>query len=208
MSNIFDLFKKIESSAQSGGPVSFIIVGLGNVGKQYEKTRHNAGFLAIDYIAKKYGVSIDRVRFHAMTGEAIIGDKRVLFMKPTTLMNRSGIAIGEAAAFYKIPPENVLVLCDEISFEPGLFRIRRKGSAGGHNGLKSIIASLGSENFPRIKIGVGQKPSPEYDLAAWVLGKFPESALSEVGARYNDIYSSVELILMDKCEEAMNKFSK
>ena len=164
--------------------------------------------MAIDYIAEKIGVRIDRLKFNAYVGEGSLGGKRVLFMKPTTLMNRSGIAIAEAAAFYKIAPENVIVLCDEISFEPGLFRIRRKGSAGGHNGLKSIIASLGSDNFPRIKIGVGQKPTPEYDLAAWVLGKFPESALEAVGKRYADIYSSVELLLMDKCEEAMNKFSK
>ena len=207
MANIFDLFKKIEKSSDSS-PITHIIAGLGNVGPEYVKTRHNIGFMAIDYIADKLGIRIDRLKFNAYVGEGTLGGKRILFMKPTTLMNRSGIAIGEAAAFYKIPPENVLVLCDEISFEPGLFRIRRKGSAGGHNGLKSIIASLGSENFPRIKIGVGQKPSPEYDLAAWVLGKFSESALSDVSKRFDDIYSSAELIVSDKCEEAMNKFSK
>ena len=207
MSNIFDLFKKIEKSADAA-PITHIIVGLGNVGPEYVKTRHNVGFMAIDYIAEKIGARIDRLKFNAYVGEGSIGGKRVLLMKPTTLMNRSGIAIGEAAAFYKIPPENILVLCDEISFEPGLFRIRRKGSAGGHNGLKSIIASLGSDAFPRIKIGVGQKPTPDYDLASWVLGKFPESAIKEVSARYQDIYSSAELILSDRCEEAMNKFSK
>ena len=207
MANIFDLFKKIEKSSDSS-PITHIIAGLGNVGPEYVKTRHNIGFMAIDYIADKLGIRIDRLKFNAYVAEGTLGGKRILFMKPTTLMNRSGIAIGEAAAFYKIPPENVLVLCDEISFEPGLFRIRRKGSAGGHNGLKSIIASLGSENFPRIKIGVGQKPSPEYDLAAWVLGKFSESALSDVSKRFDDIYSSAELIVSDKCEEAMNKFSK
>ena len=207
MADIFDLFKKIEKKADTA-PITHIVVGLGNVGAEYVKTRHNIGFMAIDYIAEKIGVRIDRLKFNAYVGEGSLGGKRVLFMKPTTLMNRSGIAIAEAAAFYKIAPENVIILCDEISFEPGLFRIRRKGSAGGHNGLKSIIASLGSDNFPRIKIGVGQKPTPEYDLAAWVLGKFPESALEAVGKRYADIYSSVELLLMDKCEEAMNKFSK
>ena len=208
MSNIFDLFKKIESSAQSGGPVSFIIVGLGNVGKQYEKTRHNAGFLAIDYIAKKYGVSIDRVRFHAMTGEAIIGDKRVLFMKPTTLMNNSGIAVGEAASFYKLPPESVLVLHDEISFDPGIIRIRRKGSAGGHNGLKSIIERLPGDGFPRIKIGIGKKPNPEYDLADWVLGKMSEADLKAVGDRFSDISSAVEMIVKGDIDGAMAKYSK
>lgn len=207
MSNIFDLFKKIEKPVSSA-PITHIVVGLGNVGADYVKTRHNIGFMAIDFIAEKLGIKIDRVKFNAYTAEGTLGGKRVLFMKPTTLMNRSGIAIAEAASFYKIPPENILVLCDEISFAPGLFRIRRKGSAGGHNGLKSIIASLSSDNFPRIKIGVGQKPSPDYDLAAWVLGKFSEDDLRAEASRYEDIYSASELILMDKCEEAMNKFSK
>ena len=207
MANIFDLFKKIEKSADAS-PITHIVVGLGNVGAEYVKTRHNIGFMAIDYIAEKIGIRIDRVKFNAYTAEGSLGSKRVLFMKPTTLMNRSGIAIGEAAAFYKIPPENIIVLCDEISFEPGLFRIRRKGSAGGHNGLKSIIERLGSQDFPRIKIGVGQKPSPDYDLAAWVLGRFPEEALKAEESRFNDIYTACELIVMDKCEEAMNKFSK
>jgi PTH1 family peptidyl-tRNA hydrolase len=188
--------------------VSFIIAGLGNIGKQYEKTRHNAGFIAIDYIAQKLGTRIDRVKFNSTVAEVSLGGQRVLLMKPTTLMNNSGVAIGEAAAFYKVPPENVIVLHDEISFAPGLFRIRRKGSAGGHNGLKSIIAQLGSDAFPRVKIGVGQKPSPDYDLVNWVLGKFPKADLDLIGAKYPDIYSSVELMVMGKIDEAMNKYSK
>lgn len=208
MSDIFDLFKKIEKPSASALPVTHIIVGLGNVGAEYVKTRHNVGFMAIDYIAEKIGVRIDKLKFNAYIAEGSIGGKRVLLMKPTTYMNRSGIAIAEAASFYKIAPENVVVLCDEISFEPGLFRIRRKGSAGGHNGLKSVIASLGSENFPRIKIGVGQKPTPEYDLVNWVLGKFPDAAVKAISERYEDIYASAELIISDRCEEAMNKFSK
>lgn len=207
MANIFDLFKKIESSGSSQ-PITHILVGLGNVGKEYDGTRHNVGFMAIDHIAKKLGIKIDRVKFNAYTAEGSLGGRRVLFMKPTTFMNRSGVAIAEAASFYKIPPENILVLCDEISFEPGLFRIRRKGSAGGHNGLKSVIASLGSEEFPRIKIGVGQKPSPDYDLVNWVLGRFGKEAVLALEERMDDIYASAELILSDRCEEAMNKFSK
>ena len=207
MANIFDLFKKIENTPSSA-PITHIIVGLGNVGSEYVKTRHNIGFMAIDYIAQKLGIKIDRVKFNAYTAEGTLGTKRVLFMKPTTLMNRSGVAIGEAAAFYKIAPENIIVLCDEISFEPGLFRIRRKGSAGGHNGLKSVIERLGSQDFPRIKIGVGQKPSPDYDLASWVLGKFSDEALAAAMSRFEDIYSACELMLIDKCEEAMNRFSK
>ena len=206
MSNIFDLFKKIESAPQ--GPVSFIVVGLGNIGKQYELTRHNAGFLAIDRIAEKYGAKIDRVKFHATVGECTIAGQRVLLMKPTTLMNNSGIAVGEAAAFYKIPPEKVLVLHDEISFDPGMIRIRRKGSAGGHNGLKSIIARLPGEDFPRIKIGVGKKPSPEYDLANWVLGRMPEADMKAMTARFDDIAAATEMIVNGDIDGAMSKFSK
>ena len=207
MASIFDLFKKIEEKRDTGGPVSWIVAGLGNIGREYERTRHNAGFLAIDYIAERLGVKIDRVRFHATVAEANLGCARVLLMKPTTLMNRSGLAIGEAAAFYKIPAENILVLHDEISFEPGVIRIRRRGSAGGHNGLKSIIAAVGEE-FPRVKIGVGKKPTPEYDLVDWVLGKFPEAALSAMAERYPDILSAAELIISGKTDDAMNKYSR
>ena len=207
MSNIFDLFKKIEQK-EDPTPLTYIIAGLGNPGDEYKLTRHNIGFLAIDYIAEKCGVRIDRVKFHALTTEARIGGVRVLLMKPTTFMNSSGVAIGEAATFYKVPAENVIILHDEISFAPGLFRIRRKGSAGGHNGLKSIIAQLGSDAFPRVKIGVGQKPSPDYDLVNWVLGRFPKADLDLISAKYPDIYSSVELMVMGKIDEAMNKYSK
>ena len=207
MSNIFDLFKKIEKKEEVS-PVSFIVVGLGNIGKQYEKTRHNIGFIAIDYIAEKLGARIDRVKFNSTVGEANIGGKRVLLMKPSTLMNNSGVAIGEAASFYKIPPECVLVLHDEISFDPGVLRIRRKGSAGGHNGLKSVIAHLCSEDFPRIKIGVGKKPSPDYDLVDFVLGRFAEAELKAITDRLPDIYSATEEIVKCNIDSAMNKFSK
>ena len=207
MSNIFDLFKKIEKKNDTG-PVSFIIAGLGNVGVQYERTRHNAGFLTIDYIAERVGVRIDRLKFHALTAEAEIGGARVLLMKPTTLMNNSGVAIGEAASFYKIPAERVLVLHDEISFDPGVIRIRRKGSAGGHNGLKSIISHLGSDGFPRVKIGVGKKPSPDYDLVDFVLGKLPEGDLKLMSDRFGDVLASAELIIRGDIESAMNRYSK
>ena len=206
MSNIFDLFKSIEKKTETG-PVSHIVVGLGNIGKKYEMTRHNAGFIAIDHIAKKWGASIDRVKFHATVGEATVGGVRVLLMKPSTLMNNSGVAIAEAASFYKIPPESVLVLHDEISFDPGVIRIRRKGSAGGHNGLKSIIAHLGSDAFPRIKIGVGKKPSPEYDLVDFVLGRFSESDLAGIGGRLDDIVRATEDIIGGNIDAAMNKYS-
>ncbi len=207
MANIFDLFRSIES-APAAAPISAIIVGLGNPGKEYERTRHNVGFVAIDHLASGLGVKIDRARFHALVAEARIGDKRVLLMKPQTYMNNSGAAVAEAASFYKIDPSMVVVLHDEISFEPGLLRIRRKGSAGGHNGLKSIIAQLPGENFPRIKIGVGQKPSPDYDLADWVLGRFPLAAEEKIKARLDDISETVKMIVGGKIDEAMMKFSK
>jgi PTH1 family peptidyl-tRNA hydrolase len=207
MANIFDLFKKIETKEETT-PISFIVAGLGNIGKQYERTRHNAGFLAIDDIAEKWGAKIDRVKFHATVGECTVGGVRVLLMKPTTLMNNSGVAIGEAASFYKIPAERVLILHDEISFDPGALRIRRKGSAGGHNGLKSIIASLGGDNFPRIKIGVGKKPTPEYDLVDFVLGKFPECDMKALSSRFDDIRHATEMIIAGDIDGAMNKYSK
>ena len=207
MSNIFDLFKSIEKKTETG-PVTHIVVGLGNPGAKYEKTRHNAGFVAIDHIAAKLGVRVDRVKFHALVCECELGGKRVLLMKPETFMNNSDTAIGEAASFYKIPPERVLVLHDEISFDAGLFRIRRKGSAGGHNGLKSIIEHLGSDGFPRIKIGVGQKPSPDYDLVDWVLGKFPKEAEAAIASRLDDIHSASELIVRGEIDLAMNRYSK
>lgn len=208
MADIFDLFKKIESGSKTVAPVTHIVAGLGNPGSKYERTRHNAGFMAIDFIAERAGVRIDRVKFNSLVAEASIGSVRVLLMKPQTFMNNSGQAISEAASFYKIPADRVIVLHDEISFDPGLFRIRRKGSAGGHNGLKSIIACLGSEEFPRIKIGVGKKPSPEYDLVDFVLGKFPQEDEKLIASRYEDMYSSVELTVLGKIDEAMNKFSK
>ena len=206
MSNIFDLFKKIEKKEDTAA-VSYIIAGLGNPGREYESTRHNVGFLAIDYIAASIGTKIDRAKFHALVGEGRIGGARVLLMKPQTYMNNSGVAISEAATFYKIPSDKIIILHDEISFEPGLMRIRRKGSAGGHNGLKSIISYVG-EDFPRIKIGVGKKPTPEYDLAAWVLGKMPKEAADAAASRNADILNSCELIIAGNIDGAMSKYSK
>ena len=207
MSNIFDLFKKIEKS-DGGAPITHLIVGLGNPGAEYADTRHNAGFLCVDRIAEAAGARIDRAKFHALVGEGRIGGARVLLMKPQTYMNNSGVAVAEAATFYKIPAENIIVIHDEISFAAGLFRIRRKGSAGGHNGIKSIIAHIGSDGFPRLKIGVGQKPTPEYDLAAWVLGKLSREDKENLAKRYPDVVSSVELMVAGKIDEAMNRYSK
>ena len=204
--SIFDLFKQIETRSDTT-EIGYIIVGLGNPGDKYRDTRHNAGFMAIDYIAEKLGVKIDRAKFHSLVGECRIGAERVLLVKPQTFMNNSGVAVSEVASFYKIPPEKILVLHDEISFDPGMFRIRRKGSAGGHNGLKSIITSLGSEDFPRIKIGVGKKPNPEYDLADWVLGKMPKADKEQIEGKFEDVRVASEMIVGGDIESAMSKFS-
>ena len=208
MSNIFDLFKKIETTnPASNAPIEFLIVGLGNPGKEYERTRHNVGFVAIDAIASELSSRIDRAKYKALITEVTLGGKRGLLMKPQTFMNLSGTAIAEAASFYKIPPERVLVLVDDISLAPGQMRIRRKGSAGGHNGLKSIIAELGSQEFPRIKIGVGQKPSPDYDLVNWVLGKMPEADEKAFLASLPDIAAAAAMIVKGEIEAAMCRFS-
>ncbi|MBR2342940.1 MAG: aminoacyl-tRNA hydrolase [Clostridia bacterium] len=207
MSNIFDLFRRIEKK-ESTEPIYAIIAGLGNPGEKYERTRHNVGFLAIDYIAERCGVKINRARFRSLVAEATLGGHRVLLMKPETFMNNSGEAVGAAAAFYKIPPERVLILHDEISFEAGVMRIRRRGSSGGHNGLKSIIEHLGSDAFPRIKIGVGQKPSPDYDLVNWVLGRIPAEDAARHTELYPKIYEASALITEGKIDDAMCRYSR
>lgn len=208
MGNIFDLFDKLKKEEKSVAQISFMVVGLGNPGAKYEKTRHNVGFIAADAIAARLGVKIDRARYNALTAEITLDGARGILMKPQTFMNNSGVAVREAARFYNIPPEKIIVLHDEISFEPGLFRIRRKGSAGGHNGLKSIIEHIGSQDFPRIKLGVGQKPHPDYDLADWVLSKMPEEDMKKFTDRLEDVYSSVRLIVGGDIDGAMSKYSK
>ena len=210
MSSIFDIFKKLdaERAAQNAAPFSHIIVGLGNPGDKYHTTRHNAGFLSIDYIAEKCGATVNRSRFKALVGECRLGGERVLLMKPQTFMNLSGEAVREAAAFYKISPECISVICDDINFDVGKMRIRRKGSAGGHNGLKSIIEQLGSDAFVRVKVGVGKKPSPEYDLADFVLSNFNKEEKETLFQAFESIYLAEELIVSGKIDEAMNKYSK
>lgn len=209
MADIFELFKKIGSrSPEKNAPVSMIVAGLGNPGAEYRDTRHNAGFWAVDAIAREAGATIDRARFHSLVGEATLGETRALLMKPETFMNSSGTAIAEAATFYKIPPERVIVLCDDISFAPGIIRIRRRGSAGGHNGLKSIIACLGSSDFPRVKIGVGEKPTPEYPLVDWVLGRLGVPERAAVDGRLADIVAAVSMMAGGEIDAAMNRYSK
>ena len=208
MADIFSLFRKIESERVPEGPITHLIVGLGNPGAEYQGTRHNVGFMALDEIAASAGATVSRLRFRALTGEGSIGGCRVLFMKPQTYMNLSGEAVGEAASFYKIPPERVIVLCDDISFAPGRVRIRRSGSAGGHNGLKSIIALLGSDAFVRFKIGVGERVDKSQDLADFVLGKFPPADREALTGLLSRLPEALALWLSGKEDEALNKFSK
>ena len=206
MANIFDLFKKIESSAPSAsGPVTHIIVGLGNPGAQYEGTRHNAGFLALDHIAESCGAKIDRARYRALTTEVMLAEKRVLLMKPQTYMNLSGEAVREAAAFYHIAPENVIVIYDDVTLPVGRMRVRGKGSDGGHNGIKSIVAQLGSHAFPRIRLGVGEKPSPDYDLADWVLSRFSAAERETLAKTFPVAREGAELLLRGDLAAAQAK---
>ena len=203
MTDIFELFRKLSGKpAAPAGPVSWLIAGLGNPGEEYRNTRHNAGFLALDALAGQQGLHIDRMRFHALTAEATLAGTRVLLLKPMTYMNESGLAVREAAAFYRIPPGQVLVLSDDISLPPGRLRVRRQGSAGGHNGLRSIIRQLGTEEFPRIRLGVGAKPTPEYDLADWVLSALPPADRRALDAAIGCALQGVPLILHGRFDDA------
>ncbi len=202
---MFSIFKK--SAPAPTGPVEFILVGLGNPGKNYENTRHNAGFLAVDALADKLNSKIDRLKFKSLCGDAMIGSHRVLLMKPSTFMNNSGQAVREAMQFYKVPAERVLVLYDDVSLDVGRLRIRRHGSDGGHNGIKNIIYLTGKDSFPRIKIGVGKKPHPEYDLADWVLGKCRKEDTKLLDQMFADAAEAAVMIVEGKIDQAMNRYN-
>jgi PTH1 family peptidyl-tRNA hydrolase len=204
MANIFDLFKQISTGNNAKAlPVEYIVVGLGNPGAKYENTRHNAGFLAIDYIAEKKGTRIDRSRFKALTATAEIGGKGVLLMKPQTFMNLSGEAVGEAARFYKLSADKVIVISDDITLDVGRLRVRRKGSAGGHNGLKNINEHLGTDAYPRLKVGVGEKPHPEYDLVDWVLSSFDKTEMQKLGDAFPTVLLGIEKMVAGDVDGAM-----
>ena len=199
--------KNLFSAKKPSGGVEFLIVGLGNPGMKYEKTRHNAGFIAIDYFAGETGAGVSRLKYKSLCGEAVLGGKRVLLMKPQTFMNNSGEAVREAMAFYKIPPERTIILFDDISLKPGALRIRRKGSHGGHNGMKSIQAWAGSDQFPRIKLGIGAKPDPRWDLADWVLSAFSRDELKLVQEASAHAYAACDLMVNGRIDQAMNRFN-
>ena len=185
----------------------YMIVGLGNPGSKYDNTRHNIGFACVDYICDKTGVKLDKAKFKALYGIWKYKDKKIIILKPQTFMNLSGEAVGAAARFYKIPPENVIIIYDDVSMAVGKMRIRLKGSAGGHNGIKSIIAHMG-DSFPRVKMGVGEKPHPEYDLADWVLGKFTDSDRKTLSEKFDNAYQAVQLIIDGQTDKAMNLYNR
>ena len=195
--------KKFDDS----GVYDWLIVGLGNPGKKYEFTRHNAGFLCLDVFAESQRVKIDRLKFKALIGECRVGGKRCLLMKPQTFMNLSGEAVREAVQFYKIPPERLLVLFDDINLDPGRMRIRRKGTDGGHNGIKNIIYHLGADTFPRIKIGVGAKPHPDFDLADWVTSPFSKEELTALRKTADNCCKAIERIVADDIDGAMSAYN-
>lgn len=191
----------------SKGGAEWIVAFLGNPGLKYNGTRHNAGFMAADAMEKKLGVSINKMRFKALMQTADIGGKKVLLMKPQTYMNLSGDAIAQAANFYKVPPERVIVVSDETALPIGRLRIRRGGSAGGHNGLKSVIARLGTDQFPRIRLGVGDKPHPDYDMADWVLSAFKGQDAADMELVAKKAADAVECYITEGADRAMNRFN-
>ncbi len=205
MADIFDIFKKLEAnkSASASGPVTHLVIGLGNPGKEYRHTRHNAGFLCMDTVCEKYSCTTDRSKFKALVGEATIAGARVLVMRPQTFMNCSGEAVAAAANFYHIAPANIIVISDDVNLAVGGIRVRGKGSDGGQRGLRSIIDELGTDAFPRIRIGVGQKPHPEYDMADWVLSTFAPSELEKLRTVFPIACDGIEHLIRGNLDAAM-----
>ena len=205
MANIFDLFKKIEKKEESaGGTPEYIVAGLGNPDAKYHQTRHNAGFMALDYIYEKLSVTGERSKFKSLCRDGVVAGKRVLFLKPQTYMNLSGDAVSEAAAFYKIPPERIIVISEDVNLAVGRIRVRGKGSSGGQKGLENIILRLGSDCIPRIRVGVGAKPAG-WDMADWVLGKIPESDREDFFFSLGSACTALETLLRDGVDSAMGK---
>ena len=191
---------------RAAGP-EWLVVGLGNPGEKYENTRHNVGFLTVDELAERARVPVQKLKYRALTNTVELGGARALLMKPVTYMNLSGEAVGQAARFYKIPPERVLVISDDVSLPLGKLRIRKSGSAGGHNGLKNIIQHLGTDQFPRVKIGVGEKPHPDYDMADWVLSKFTGEDLKTITEAVKRAADAAACVVKDGPDKAMNRFN-
>ena len=192
--------------AKSGG-VDWLLVGLGNPGDKYENTRHNAGYMVVDEIGNRQRIPIQKLKYKALTNTTELGGQKVLVMKPVTYMNLSGEAVRQAADFYKVPAERILVISDDTALAVGKLRIRKGGSAGGHNGLKSIIQQLGTDQFPRLRVGVGEKPHPDYDLADWVLGHFTGQDKKDMDAAVAKAADAVEYLLSQGLDRAMNRYN-
>lgn len=206
--SIFDVFDRISANSQNArGKIEYVIAGLGNPGLEYENTRHNAGFIVLDMLAKQCGEEINRIQFKGRTADVMLGDKRCLLLKPTTYMNNSGESIVQALEFYKLDVSSLIVVCDDISLDVGRLRIRRKGSHGGHNGLRSICELTGSDSYERIKMGVGKKPHPDYDLAKWVLGKFGKEDMEKLNTAAENACECIKLMVQGKTDQAMNKYN-
>ena len=186
---------------------TWLIVGLGNPGREYERTRHNCGFRAVELLADTLGCKIDKAKFQGLYGQVNYGSKKLLLLKPQTYMNLSGRSVLQLSAYFHIPPQNIIVLFDDISLVPGRLRIRADGSAGGHNGIKSIIQELGSQSFPRVKIGVGSKPNPEYDLADWVLSTFSAQEEKALAVSLKNAADATLAIIDQGVPEAANRFN-
>lgn len=199
------MFIRKKATATPSGSPEFMVVGLGNPGKEYEFTRHNAGFLTLDHIAVEENAEIKKLKYKALIGDTVISGHRCLLVKPQTFMNNSGEAVREISQFYKIPPEKIIVVFDDISLPCGKLRIRRKGTDGGHNGIKSIIYHLNSDNFPRIKVGVGAKPHPDYNLADWVLSAFKKDEMEELKKAIAKATEVLPYMLDGEIDKAMNK---
>lgn len=199
------MFLRKKATAVPSGSPEFMVVGLGNPGRDYEFTRHNAGFLTLDHIAVEENVEIKKLKYKALIGDTVISGHRCLLVKPQTFMNNSGESVREISQFYKIPPEKIIVIFDDISLPCGKLRIRRKGTDGGHNGIKSIIYHLNSDNFPRIKVGVGAKPHPDYNLADWVLSTFKKDEMEELKKAIAKATEVLPYILDGEIDKAMNK---
>lgn len=203
---MFNRFRKQTTTGAVGTP-EFIVVGLGNPDKKYTLTRHNSGFLCIDMLGEKLNFKVDRLKFKSLVADTTINGHRCIVMKPQTYMNNSGEAVRECAAFYKIKPENIIVIYDDISLDVGKLRIRRKGTDGGHNGIKSIIYHLNSDQFPRIKVGCGKKPHPDYNLADWVLSEFKKDEQKALLPALENACKAIELLLENQIDKAMNLYN-
>lgn len=206
MADIFDIFKKIAKNGDRTEPITHLVVGLGNPGEKFAMTRHNAGFMALSYISQKEKFTINKLRFKALTRDAFIDGVHTLFMLPQTYMNLSGESVSEAARYYKIPTENIIVISDDVNLDVGKMRIRTKGSSGGQKGLGNIIEMLQSENFPRIRLGVGAKPDG-IDMVDWVLGKIPKNDRESFYSVIENTYEAVKLLLKGETQKAMSKFN-